>query len=200
MTAPTSTLDLPKAAKLITDIKAVDAGMDFTNIDVVEEDTAFIQAAAATVQEQAKAALDEGMECMSQAKVGSALQVFFNLDQLSQAVDSLLAQHLQQLDKAARSSLDPRHLGGGPGAAVAAAGLLGAAARGPTAAQPGAGASWQEKLWGGLREMADSLVHSASCVWHLQRVAAKKRDPLSHVCFLDVLVAPDQDLLCSHFW
>ncbi|KAL6753805.1 component of oligomeric golgi complex 5 [Haematococcus lacustris] len=200
MTAPTSTLDLPKAAKLITDIKAVDAGMDFTNIDVVEEDTAFIQAAAATVQEQAKAALDEGMECISQAKVGSALQVFFNLDQLSQAVDSLLAQHLQQLDKAARSSLDPRHLGGGPGAAVAAAGLLGAAARGPTAAQPGAGASWQEKLWGGLREMADSLVHSASCVWHLQRVAAKKRDPLSHVCFLDVLVAPDQDLLCSHFW
>ncbi|KAL6762845.1 component of oligomeric golgi complex 5 [Haematococcus lacustris] len=200
MTAPTSTLDLPKAAKLITDIKAVDAGMDFTNIDVVEEDTAFIQAAAATVQEQAKAALDEGMECMSQAKVGSALQVFFNLDQLSQAVDSLLAQHLQQLDKAARSSLDPRHLGGGPGAAVAAAGLLGAAARGPTAAQPGAGASWQEKLWGGLREMADSLVHSASCVWHLQRVAAKKRDPLSHVCFLDVLVAPDQDLLCSRFW
>ncbi|KAJ9521259.1 hypothetical protein QJQ45_022970, partial [Haematococcus lacustris] len=279
MTAPTSTLDLPKAAKLITDIKAVDAGMDFTNIDVVEEDTAFIQAAAATVQEQAKgdhasedspatvlqvlqllpalmllvvllvlvlvllvmlvvvpaqAALDEGMECMSQAKVGSALQVFFNLDQLSQAVDSLLAQHLQQLDKAARSSLDPRHLGGGPGAAVATAGLLGAAARGPTAAQPGAGASWQEKLWGGLREMADSLVHSASCVWHLQRVAAKKRvraagphacimrqgrrpgsgqawqardnmgqvlmDPLSHVCFLDVLVAPDQDLLCSRFW
>lgn len=31
-----------------------------------------------------QAALNEGMESMSQAKVGSALQVFFNLEQLNQ--------------------------------------------------------------------------------------------------------------------
>jgi hypothetical protein len=35
----------------------------------------------------------------------------------------------------------------------------------------------------------DTLVAGGVAVWHLQRVAAKKRDPLSHVLFLDELVA-----------
>ena len=37
-------------------------------------------------------------------------------------------------------------------------------------------------------------------MWHLQRVVAKKKDPLSHVCFLDVLVKPEEPLLTEQFW
>lgn len=42
---------------------------------------------------------------------------------------------------------------------------------------------------------------SAVEVWHLQRVLGKKRDPLSHTLFLDVVAPGDDDLLpLDRFW
>jgi hypothetical protein len=43
------------------------------------------QHAGAQVHAQAKAALRAGMEMLSQAEVGAALQIYFNLDALPQA-------------------------------------------------------------------------------------------------------------------
>lgn len=38
-------------------------------------------------------------------------------------------------------------------------------------------------------------------MWHLQRVLAKKRDPLSHTLFLDVVAPKDEDPLpLDRFW
>lgn len=51
---PANALDLAKAAKLITDIRAVDAEVDLTGIDVVEADVEFIKSTAASVQEMAE--------------------------------------------------------------------------------------------------------------------------------------------------
>ena len=58
----------------------------------------------------------------------------------------------------------------------------------------------QDKLWQGLRDTMDKLQAGAVAVWHLQRVVAKKKDPLSHACFLDVLVKPEERLLTERFW
>lgn len=33
----------------------------------------------------------------------------------------------------------------------------------------------QDKLWSGLKELADGIMTSATAVWHLQRVVAKKK-------------------------
>jgi hypothetical protein len=54
MQGPSGTLDLAKAAKLITDIRAVDAEVDLSGIDVVEAEAEFIRSTAATVQELAE--------------------------------------------------------------------------------------------------------------------------------------------------
>ena len=122
-------LDLAKAAKLITDIRAVDAESDLKGIDVVEADDMFLQESVVMIRQQAEVrgapgrwtrcmrvalfqgshqilafpqphhrgrtwhlqvALVDGMESMSQAKVGSALQIFFNLDELPQVWTSFL--------------------------------------------------------------------------------------------------------------
>ncbi|KXZ51911.1 hypothetical protein GPECTOR_11g39 [Gonium pectorale] len=195
MAVPAAQLDLAKAAKLITDIRHVDAEVDLTGIEAVAADADFLESSRKFVQEQAEAALIEGVESLSQARVGSALQVIFNLDELQQAVASLLSRHLHDIEKALRNALDSRHLaaaaagGGGTGAAAGSA-----AARGQAA--PGA----QDKMWQALRDVLDQIQSSTVAVWHLQRVVAKKRDPLSHVCFLDVLVAPGEPLLVSRFW
>jgi hypothetical protein len=58
----------------------------------------------------------------------------------------------------------------------------------------------QEKLWQGLKGVTDQLVLGVVSMWHLQRVVAKKRDPLTHVLFLDVLCPPGQPLLTEKFW
>lgn len=44
------------------------------------------------------------MESLSQAKVGSTLQVFFNLNELSKAVANQTASYLAEIEKSARVS------------------------------------------------------------------------------------------------
>lgn len=102
-----------------------------------------------------QAFLIDGMESLSQAKVGSALQVFFNLDQLQDAVDSILQQHLHEVERSFKQSLDSRHLSMTASASAAAGGAsgsaaaVGASAGGPGGARglllpaPGAAGSWQ---------------------------------------------------------
>ncbi len=46
----------------------------------------------------------------------------------------------------------------------------------------------------------EALHGAAVAVWHLQRVLAKKRDPLSHVLFSDSLQAASCPPPLSHFW
>ena len=69
----------------------------------------------------------------------------------------------------------------------------------------------QEVLWVRLGEAVEQLHASAVAVWHLQRVIAKKRDPLSHELFIDVVqqtpltTGPRHGqhrpaLPCDHFW
>ncbi len=51
-----------------------------------------------------------------------------------------------------------------------------------------------------LRQAFDALHSAAVAVWHLQRVLAKKRDPLSHTLFLDALESAGADTPLEHFW
>ena len=46
----------------------------------------------------------------------------------------------------------------------------------------------------------DSLHSAAVAAWHLQRVLAKKRDPLSHTLFSDALEAAGAPSPLEHFW
>lgn len=46
----------------------------------------------------------------------------------------------------------------------------------------------------------DALHGAAVAVWHLQRVLAKKRDPLSHTLFSDALEAAGAATPLEHFW
>jgi hypothetical protein len=53
LSAPAASLDLAKAAKLITDIRAVDAEGDLTGITAVASDETYLQESIATVRQQA---------------------------------------------------------------------------------------------------------------------------------------------------
>ena len=55
-------------------------------------------------------------------------------------------------------------------------------------------------MWQRMGEAADVLHACAVAAWHLQRVLAKKKDPLSHDVFQDLLVAKGSPLPLDSFW
>jgi hypothetical protein len=54
MAAPPESVDLAKAAKLLTDIRAVDGGAAFEGVEAVAADEAFLTRTSALVHEQAQ--------------------------------------------------------------------------------------------------------------------------------------------------
>ena len=126
---------------------------------------------------QAEALLTQGMALLGQAEVGSALQVFFNLETLRPAVRTLLLRYTSEVDQAVRSALDARQLSG-----VAASG---SGLRGMTG--PGSAVKVQDALWKALDDALNRMHTAAVAIWHLHRVVSKKRDPLTLTVFLDVI-------------
>uniref|UniRef100_A0A7S0R0D9 Conserved oligomeric Golgi complex subunit 5 helical domain-containing protein n=1 Tax=Pyramimonas obovata TaxID=1411642 RepID=A0A7S0R0D9_9CHLO len=83
-------------------------------------------------------------------------------------------------------SLEPAKI-----SAVSAAGGTGPGSRQTglaKGAQAGGAQRWQQALWQQLSSCMDALHAPVVAMWHLQRVLAKKRDPIMHVCFLDFLL------------
>lgn len=172
-------LEIAKSAKLLAEIARLDAETDLTGIDCVDEDAKFIKETTSTIYNQAESALRNGLESLSQADVGSSLQVFYNLERLSEVVEFFTREFANTAVKAFKTALDVRKTG---------AGFV-------------SGNKASDILWERLAEAMDSFKKVAVQMWHLQRVLAKKRDPLKHEVFLDVVISQSsKQLPLHHFW
>ena len=62
--------------------------------------------------------------------------------------------------------------------------------------------AWIDALWRRVDAAMDAAHENAMSVWHLQRVLAKKRDPLTQTLFLDEVVgkSASPQALCDRFW
>jgi hypothetical protein len=100
--------ELSKAAKLLGEVKLTlkSAGRDFDGVDVVDEQMVFIQDCSVAVSREANEALDRGMETASQADVGAALQVHYNLNELSAVVDARVASYTNAAVDAVKDAVD----------------------------------------------------------------------------------------------
>lgn len=187
--------DLPKAAQLVAEVAELLADTDVAAVDAVAAQQSFLDAAAARVHAQATASLRSGMETLSQAEVGQALQVYFNLGEMPEAVAELTRRYTVQVSQAVAGALDATAIASGGGG-------TGGGGLGRRAAST---AQWREALWARLSASMDDMYAAVVAMWHLQRVAAKKRDPISHACFADVLAPATTDgspppQLAERFW
>lgn len=195
----TGILEVAKTARLLSDIAAVDAEGDLSGIDAVEADAAFLKDAATAVRSQIEVALRSGLAALSQADVGSALQALHNFDELKAAVEAHVDASAAAVERAVSAALDARKLSsvGGVGASAGAS----AGVRGVVGALQGTTARVHDALWDRLGEALDTVRRAAVETWHLQRVLLKKRDPLSHELFIDVVAPEGGDLLpVDRFW
>lgn len=154
--------------------------VDLSGINILESDSEFLKTTAQRVQFHADTILRQGLESLNQADVGNALQVYFNLDELSPAVSSLMARGISGIEHKAKQALDLRHA------------LTGAAG--------GNSGGWQEIFWTRVRDLTAEMEKSVVSTWHLQQVLRKKKDPISHVLLLDVVVNDSQETVLSDYW
>ena len=193
--------DLAKAAKTLGDIEELrreGAGDDdFSGVDVVERDNRWLAEANRETRRRAGAALDQGIASASQAEVGAALQVFHNLGELKHAVDNRVASLAASAVDSVREALDPKALAREAGGSEtnAGGGLSGMNTHGRRALMPPPGEEerWAEILWQRIERALDAAKANCLAVWHLQRVLAKKRDPITHALFLDEVLGEDEE-------
>ncbi|ELT89629.1 hypothetical protein CAPTEDRAFT_226404 [Capitella teleta] len=189
------TREITKAAQSLNELDYLSGGVDLSGIEVVEQDRRFIKLARKEVEEKAQRMLEQGMESQNQSQAATALQVFHNLNTLEVTVDAILADCQKNLLQSIRTCLDIQtsmpastHGKGRPG----------------SVAMPGGGntAQYRASLWTNMEKLMDGIYSSYAQALHLQKVLVKKRDPVTHVCFIEHLAkAKDCDVnLLQDFW
>lgn len=187
--------DITKAAISLSELDHLGRDMDLTGLEVLEKEQRLVRQARSDVEKQASLMMDRGMELQNQTQVGTALQVFHNLGMLVSSVERVLTALTTSLNRSVASALDVNALlqmiqttrkGGGPGKAVMPA--------------PGQSVQFRASLWSNLEKLMDDIFHVCVQTSHLHKVLAKKRDPVTHVCFLEEVQKTGKLDLFSSVW
>ncbi|GAB5568447.1 conserved oligomeric Golgi complex subunit 5 isoform X2 [Prionailurus iriomotensis] len=180
--------EITKAAQSLNELDYLSQGIDLSGIEVIENDLLFIARARLEVENQAKRLLEQGVETQNPTQVGTALQVFHNLGTLKETITSVVDGYCASLEEHINSALDIKVLTqpsqsavrGGPGRSTM-----------PT---PGNTAAFRASLWTNMEKLVDHICTVCGQVQHLQKILAKKRDPVSHIWFIEEVVKPSMFL------
>uniref|UniRef100_A0A8C6MQS2 Conserved oligomeric Golgi complex subunit 5 n=2 Tax=Mus TaxID=862507 RepID=A0A8C6MQS2_MUSSI len=186
--------EITKAAQSLNELDYLSQGIDLSGIEVIENDLLFIARARLEVENQAKRLLEQGVETQNPTQVGTALQVFHNLGTLKETVASVVDGYCAALEDSINNALDVKVLTqpsqsavrGGPGRAAM-----------PT---PGSTAGFRASLWTNMEKLMDHICAACGQVQHLQKVLTKKRDPVSHICFIEEIIKDGQPEILYMFW
>ncbi|XP_062374744.1 conserved oligomeric Golgi complex subunit 5 [Sardina pilchardus] len=184
--------EITKAAQSLNELDYLSQGVDLSGIDVIENDLLFISRARLEVENQAKRLLEQGMEIQNPTQVGTALQVFYNLGSLRETISGVVDGYRASVKDNVTNALDikiltqPAANRGAPGRAMM-----------PT---PGSTAAFRAALWTNLEKLMDQICAACGQVQHLQKVLTKKRDPVTHVCFIDEIIKDGQPDILYTFW
>lgn len=187
--------DITKAAISLSELDHLGRDVDLTGLDVLERDQRLVRQARSDVEKQAVVMMDRGMEAQNQTQVGTALQVFHNLGILVPSVEKVLDTLIARLNNSVSLSLDVNALAQmsqdtrktvGPGKAIMPG--------------PGQSVQFRASLWSSLEKLMDDIYHACVQTSHLHKVLAKKRDPVSHVCFLEEVQRHSKSDLFTRVW
>uniref|UniRef100_A0A8C3WP07 Conserved oligomeric Golgi complex subunit 5 n=1 Tax=Catagonus wagneri TaxID=51154 RepID=A0A8C3WP07_9CETA len=186
--------EITKAAQSLNELDYLSQGIDLSGIEVIENDLLFIARARLEVENQAKRLLEQGVETQNPTQVGTALQVFHNLGTLKDTITSVVDGYCATIEENINSALDIKVLTqlsqsavrGGPGRS--------------TMPMPGNTAVFRASLWTNMEKLVDHIFTVCGQVQHLQKILAKKRDPVSHICFIEEIVKDGHSEILYTFW
>ncbi|XP_058930495.2 conserved oligomeric Golgi complex subunit 5 isoform X1 [Kogia breviceps] len=186
--------EITKAAQSLNELDYLSQGIDLSGIEVIENDLLFVARARLEVENQAKRLLEQGVETQNPTQVGTALQVFHNLGTLKDTITSVMDGYCAAIEENIHSALDIKVLTQPSQSAV-----RGAPGR-STMPAPGNTAAFRASLWTNMEKLVDHIFTVCGQVQHLQKILAKKRDPVSHICFIEEIVKDGHAEILYTFW
>jgi len=184
--------EITKAAQSLHELDYVTENIDLSGIQIVEQDLIAIKEARVEVEKQAKQMLHTGLNTQNQGMIGTALQVFYNLNMLTTQVNETIDKETSTLVKLIRTCLDTssnREVGSqmvGPGRVSM-----------PT---PGNTTSWRKQLWENMEKLMSQLVELCQKILTLEKVLSKKRDTVSHTTFIEMFSQDGCSRIFKEFW
>ncbi|XP_065066714.1 conserved oligomeric Golgi complex subunit 5-like isoform X2 [Rhopilema esculentum] len=184
--------EIAKAAQSLNELDHVLEGEDLSDIQLIKNDLELIKKAREEVENQANLMLDQGLDNQNQTQTGTALQVFYNLGLLQDRVDEVVSKYSANLQELVVDTFDPQKMnpnqatGPGPGRSTM-----------PTT---GSSAAWRAGLWTRMDKLVNKTYELCEKVYHLEKVLAKKKDPVSHSYFIENFSEDGRSIILNNFW
>ncbi|EPB89138.1 hypothetical protein HMPREF1544_04005 [Mucor circinelloides 1006PhL] len=200
----TSDRDISTAALTIYELETIMKESDFDGIDIVTCELEFIEKSRDRVEQEATAQLKEGIESQNQAKMASGLQVFHNMKQMGDRVQTITQSMLDSLIGDIKKVVDMQSIQRELKPPAASNGQH-QQMTSPTMSVRGNTGINQKQLstavWSRMETLMTKMSDQCIKVYSLEKVLEIKKDALTHVSFLDeVAKTLDANSLVSYFW
>ncbi|KAI8849185.1 Golgi transport complex subunit 5-domain-containing protein [Chytridium lagenaria] len=192
--SPQDSRELSKAALSLCEIDEILAESDLSGIQVVEVQLPKVKKTRTAVISQAEKQIQEGLKTQTQPEIASGLQVFYNLNQLSEKTKDILDRILDTLIQNVRSALDASILSKEIQESNAAL------ERSRKENGPGPVTLYAAGLWRRMEDFMDVLYENTLKVYLLERVLVRMRDPLAQTTFLDLVVKVIDGGIIQYYW
>jgi len=178
-------LDLSKVARLLSEAALLRQEVDLSGIRVCDENDRYLEGAKVRVHDKLVYLLGAGVESRNQVDIAGALQALHNLQELAPALDMLVQNMAQRVKKIFVNALDMKK--------ISAISGIGASAFSQASSQAN-----QKVLWEQIVKATEEFKEVVICMWHLQKVLIRKKDPLSHKKFIDLIDSSEKPF--DRFW
>ncbi|KAG0048568.1 Conserved oligomeric Golgi complex subunit [Gryganskiella cystojenkinii] len=202
MQMPEGDLELTKAALTLSEVDALLQESDLSGIHVVDREVRNLESVRERIIDSADRILQEGVAAQNQAQVGSALQVFYSLKGLDIKVLAITSNLSSNLHTQIKQALDIQSLQKeAKESGMNASGFVGGGVR-RNNGEPsvGAAALWTSILWKRMERLVDEMYNGCVKIYLLERVLARKRDPLTQISFLEIVSNSMDGNMVHRFW
>lgn len=171
-------------ALAIREIESLTQDQRFQELSVVRVSLPTIRRVGSTMRRSVHANLRAGMEKLSQADVGDALQILLYLGVLSESVQTIVNDVIQELEAKCNKALAEENLVVKAASSSSATEMI----------------TQKADVWKAIQDMFEAVRVHALQVWNLQRVLVKMVDPGSGKTYLHLVIEPDEPTLFATFW
>ncbi|ETI56575.1 hypothetical protein F441_00912 [Phytophthora nicotianae CJ01A1] len=183
--------EMASVALAIREMELLVQDESFEELSVVCAKLPATRKLSTNLKREVRATLRSGIQNLSQANVGDALQILFYLGDLATIAQASVNDVIQEVERKCS-------------AAIAEEKLVRSGSSGSngldTSNGPSASIIQKSDVWKALQDVFDVIRVHAMQVWNLQRVLLKMVDPASSKKYLDLVLEPDEPSLFATFW
>ncbi|KAG7378725.1 Conserved oligomeric Golgi complex subunit [Phytophthora pseudosyringae] len=183
--------EMASVALAIREMEVLVQDESFEELSVVRAKLPATRKLSSNLKREVRATLHSGIQSLSQADVGDALQILFYLGDLATTAQASVNDVIQEVERKCTAAISEDKLvrSGGSGS------------NGLESSNGPSGSIVQKSdLWKALQDVFDVIRVHAMQVWNLQRVLLKMVDPASGKNYLDLVLDPDEPSLFVTFW